>query len=429
MFTSVGRQNRRAALISRIFGHRFEDADVEAQWQIHRFAELIRATRGAVVTCASLFAVFFLMDLAFIHSPPLILVVRILTILGCGGFWLAVRKAHTSKAVDRLVIAAAATAMVMIWPVIFWHLPAQDVSDYWLPGGVLMIGGMFTLFEAPLWSRIVLGAIAVGVGMWTAIALEVSFREQVIGVVHLGGMFAIGWTGAWQSEKGRRLAFSEHLLVQAEQTRADTLLRNILPESIAGLLMTQPGAIARRHASVTVLFADLVGFTPMSAKLPAEDVVDRLDSIFTRFDRLCEKHEVEKIKTIGDAYMVAAGVPDSQADHASRVAAFALDMLDVVREEAQRFDADLELRIGLNSGPVVAGVIGERKFVYDLWGDTVNVASRMESHGLAGRVQVSDTTAAHLTEGFKLTERGQIDVKGRGMMTTFLVDRAAPLGG
>ena len=180
--------------------------------------------------------------------------------------------------------------------------------------------------------------------------------------------------------------------------------------------------IADRRDQVSVLFADIVGFTPMSALISAEELVGRLNAVFRRFDALAERHRVEKIKTIGDAYMVVAGVPDPCPDHAERIAALALDFMDALADINGERSLDLNIRIGIHCGPVIAGVIGTRKFAYDLWGDTVNTASRMESSGVPGRIHLSAAAAELLRATHILEERGPIEVKGRGIMETFFLE-------
>ncbi len=213
-------------------------------------------------------------------------------------------------------------------------------------------------------------------------------------------------------------------LLERERAKSEWLLHNVLPRSVSDRLKLAPGVIADRFEHATVLFADLVGFTVRAAQMPHEEVVALLNEVFSRFDALVEKHGLEKIKTIGDAYMAVAGVPDARADHADAAAAMALDMLELVRT-CPELPRDLELRIGLHSGPVVAGVIGTKKFIYDLWGDTVNTASRMESHGEPGAVQVTEATYRLLHDRFELRQRGRISVKGKGELDTwFLVGRA-----
>jgi guanylate cyclase len=206
---------------------------------------------------------------------------------------------------------------------------------------------------------------------------------------------------------------------QAERDRAEALLRNILPGSIAERLKREADVIADRHPQVTVLFSDLVGFTKLSQTVSAEELVGMLDEVFREFDALADRHGLEKIKTIGDAYMAVAGLPEAQEDHAARAAAMAQDMVSTVERLAAERGQDLAMRIGLHSGEVVAGVIGARKFAYDLWGDTVNTASRMESHGEPGRVQLSSACREALGDAFPVERRGTIEVKGKGTMETY----------
>ncbi|GGO76685.1 hypothetical protein GCM10011348_04480 [Marinobacterium nitratireducens] len=206
-----------------------------------------------------------------------------------------------------------------------------------------------------------------------------------------------------------------------EQQESERLLLNILPGPIAERLKKGEDNIADSFAEVTILFADIVNFTPMSASLPASRLVSLLNEIFCEFDRLSEVRGLEKIKTIGDAYMVGAGLPVTRDDHARVVAEFALDMIDAIHAFNRRHDADLAMRIGINSGPVVAGVIGTRKFIYDIWGDAVNTAARMESHGVEGCIQVSESTYHYLQDQFLFEDRGLIPIKGKGRMHTYIL--------
>jgi class 3 adenylate cyclase len=203
----------------------------------------------------------------------------------------------------------------------------------------------------------------------------------------------------------------------------EALLLNILPQPIADRLKSGEGTIADHFAEVTVLFADIVGFTVLSSKIPPGEVVDFLNNLFTRFDALAIQVGVEKIKTIGDAYMAVAGIPHPTTDHAARVAELALGIVEETRQYGQERGMDISIRVGLNSGPVVAGVIGSSKFIYDLWGDTVNVASRMESHGEAGQIQVTRPVFEALNGKYQFEPRGTIDVKGKGEIETWLMRR------
>jgi adenylate cyclase len=208
------------------------------------------------------------------------------------------------------------------------------------------------------------------------------------------------------------------------QARAENLLLNILPGSIAERLKDSPQTIADQFPAASVLFADVVDFTPRSNGLTAAEVVGLLDRLFGEFDTLAERYDLEKIKTIGDAYMVAAGVPDPRPDHAHALALLALDMVAATRSNGAVGDLDLVLRIGINSGPVVAGVIGRKRFLYDLWGDAVNTASRMESQGTPDRIQITRATYDLIKDDFMCEYRGTVPVKGKGEMETwYLVGR------
>jgi class 3 adenylate cyclase len=209
--------------------------------------------------------------------------------------------------------------------------------------------------------------------------------------------------------------------VEYYRRRSDDLLLTILPGAIAQQLKEHPGTIADGYNEVTVLFADIVDFTTMSATADPVDVVSKLNEIFSDFDRLAAKHGLEKIKTIGDAYMVAGGLPQPRADHCQAVVAFALDMLAAMEAHHSWDGRPMQLRVGVNTGPVVAGVIGQQKFIYDLWGDAVNVASRMESNGLASRVQVTQAVKDKLQGLYEFEPRGPIPIKGKGPMVTYIV--------
>jgi class 3 adenylate cyclase len=206
-----------------------------------------------------------------------------------------------------------------------------------------------------------------------------------------------------------------------EQQRSERLLHNVLPAPIAARLKAGEEPIADAFAEVTVLFADIVDFTPHSARLSPQQVVQTLNDLFSAFDQLARRHGLEKIKTIGDAYMVAGGLADPRPDHAQAVAEMALAMRQEATKRTDPSGQPLQVRIGLDTGPVVAGVIGTAKFSYDLWGDTVNTASRMESQGLPGCIQVTERTWKRLGDGYRFERRGPIQVKGKGKLVTYLL--------
>jgi PAS domain S-box-containing protein len=220
----------------------------------------------------------------------------------------------------------------------------------------------------------------------------------------------------------QRLQAEEALRYQQAQT--ERLLLNILPEPIADRLKHDTRTIAENFAQVSVMFADIVGFTQIAARLRPIELINLLNQVFSTFDRLSEKHGLEKIKTVGDAYMVVGGLPVRRPDHAEAIAEMALDMQAAITKFCREMGNEFNIRIGINTGPVVAGVIGIKKFSYDLWGDTVNIASRMESHGVPGKIHVTTATYERLQEQYLFEKRGVIQVKGKGEMTTyFLQDR------
>jgi adenylate cyclase len=219
----------------------------------------------------------------------------------------------------------------------------------------------------------------------------------------------------------------EHLVaertseLEAEKQTSERLLLNVLPSPIADRLKHGEGVIVDRFDQVTVLFADIVGFTALSSRTSPEALVSMLNELFSAFDRLAEEYGLEKIKTIGDAYMVVAGIPQERADHAQAMARMAQSMLDAIAAYSTRHDTDLTIRVGLHSGSVVAGVIGTKKVIYDLWGDTVNTASRMESSGVPGRIHLSEATHAHLVDLYDFEPPRQLEIKGKGLMSTYVI--------
>jgi class 3 adenylate cyclase len=212
-----------------------------------------------------------------------------------------------------------------------------------------------------------------------------------------------------------------HLTIARLNRENERLLLSILPASVAARLKSGDGGIADHFPEASVLFADLVNFTDFSGGMSPQPLVSLLDDLFTQFDELARSHHVEKIKTIGDCYMAVCGVPEQCADHAVALADMALEMVGLVKQFNHSRGTALQLRIGLNTGPVVAGVIGRTKFIYDLWGDTVNTASRMESTGLPGRVQITQQMCQALASQFELESRGVVEVKGKGRLNTWLL--------
>lgn len=289
------------------------------------------------------------------------------------------------------------------------------------PVGALMILG--TRQSTP-WFALFLALAAVSWQMnsiFASSALPIPEHvKDVFFVMNLSGTATILYIVMryFQSQKERVLE-----ALSAEQERSEKLLLNILPQSIANRLKAGDTDIADYHATVTILFADLVNFTQISSGMPAAELVDLLNQVFSRFDRLSTHYHLEKIKTIGDAYMVVGGLPNLRPGHAdaNAVAEMALDMQRALREVAEQSGKELKMRIGINSGPVVAGVIGSSKFSYDLWGDTVNVASRMERLARPGTIQVTEETYELLKQRYDFTPLGPIAVKGKGKIQAYVM--------
>ena len=241
------------------------------------------------------------------------------------------------------------------------------------------------------------------------------FQSTMVALnVTVGGSVVFFLLALFATQRAEALA-----ALRLEQNKAEDLLLNILPRSIADKLKADTATIADQIDAASILFADVVDFTPLSERLQPAEVVGMLDRLFTYFDLLAERHGLEKIKTIGDCYMVAAGVPTPRLDHARAMALMALDMREAMRSKDGVGQLGLELRIGINSGPVVAGVIGRKRFLYDLWGDAVNMASRMESQGTRGQIQVTRETYELLKDEFELEPRGMVAIKGKGDVETW----------
>jgi adenylate cyclase len=333
---------------------------------------------------------------------------------------------------------AVVTALLVMWlrPSAFpgvLHL-VVGVTVLTSMGPVLLFGGLVASGGNAIWGLIaVLGAVVIFADrraiVWLAVYLSAAIVTAVVGT-RIDPVYTLE-NAEFVAVRNLVVVilFVFFLLFYYVRQRAillaesDVLLRNVLPDVIAERLKRSGERIAESFESASILFADVADFTPMSADLSPEELVDLLDEVFTVFDDLVEECGLEKIKTIGDAYMVAAGVPRPRGDHAHAICGLALSMVDTV-ERAEFQGRRLRFRIGINSGPVVAGIIGRKKFSYDLWGDAVNVASRMESAGTAGRIQITDNTRRLVEDSFICESSGTATIKGRGEMPVwFLVKR------
>jgi class 3 adenylate cyclase len=325
------------------------------------------------------------------------------------------------------VVAVGSSAVLwlpMAMAIAFPDKPNFDVTSSRL-GWVVAVLFVCTML-ATCWLIALLVALPALVGAVVLLVRLAPAPDNVAVAFWYASSAAAGLLAIWQIEQSNRRAFLANQSLDRERARSESLLRNMLPAVIAEQLKLAPGRIAEQFDDVTVLFADIVGFTGLSTRLSAQQVVEVLDQIFSAFDAIARRHGLEKIKTIGDAYMVVGGAPTRRAGHAEAVALMALEMRQLVASQPFGAAGQVRIRIGLHGGPVVAGVIGTEKYSYDLWGDTVNTASRMESHGLEGCIHVTDSLQRALDARFSFRARGPVAVKGKGEMTTWFLEGTKP---
>jgi guanylate cyclase len=381
----------------------------------------VRTQKTLLVLSAVLFippslvwsALYFVFNEPLSAAIPLVYVIG--TLLGLASFALTRRFALLQWIELALILALPFTLQLTLGGfvpssgVVLWSLLA--------PIGALVFGAP----RPALWLMAFLALVA------TAGVLDGSLRgtnalpdwvRTAFSVLNIAAISTLAVTLLAVFNRQRDQAM--HLLA-VEQGRSEDLLLNILPKQIAERLKAGERRIADAHEHATVLFADLVGSTALALELAPDALIGVLNDVFSGVDELAERHGVEKIRTIGDNWMGVSGVPRSRPDHAQAAVRMALDVRDFVNSYRTPDGRNLAVRIGLNSGPLVAGVIGKHKFVYDIWSDTVNTASRMESQGVPGRVQVSDATYALVRNNFVCEERGAIDVRGHGALTTYFV--------
>lgn len=310
--------------------------------------------------------------------------------------------------------------------VVCWHLgTGSGMPLYYLLSAMLMvlILGVDHLVLASVLAALGTAAVIVlelavpyNTGVQPDWALRFGFILTVISAFVM--VVAVAWYALRETRRAR-------LAMEAEYERSERLLTNILPATIAQRLKDPSrNIIADKYDDASILFADIAGYTKRASETPPSDLVRFLDRLYTDLDALVDRHGLEKVKTSGDSYMVVSGVPEPREDHIEALACFALDMADAVADLKDPQGREVPIRIGLAAGPVVAGVVGARKFFYDVWGDAVNVASRMETTDVEGRIQVPQDVYDRLNQSFLLEERGEVEIKGKGMMTTwYLVGR------
>jgi adenylate cyclase len=311
-----------------------------------------------------------------------------------------------------------------------WMFSAQSAIHFYLLAGATTAIAIFGVRQN------FLSIISIGVGLFAFIYADRNFTEPAAFLTVSDTFLTILYFTSIPTTLlaifcmvfyGFKQASTAEEALQREYEYSEALLANMLPGPIAAQLKRNPGqTIADSHEEATILFANIVGFTPLASHYTPAAVVKLLNTLFTRFDDLASKHELEKIKTLGDAFMVAGGMPDPQPDHARRVARMALEMVEETEKFSRETGEKLQLRIGIHSGPVVAGVIGTTKPFYDVWGDTVNTASRLESYGTNGKIQVTKETKLILEKEFSFAERGTVSIKGKGDLDLWYLEGSRP---
>ena len=418
-------------------GLSFLSPDVESAyrgWQQHIAVPLVRIAMIAAMVAWAVVSIYTyllgstqqrlaaLLLIAFLMYPALVVVVAT-TYVARFRRWMLPSAAFANALAGLLVVSIGffvfnvpevASANIVSAAFIGFTLLGLRVSLA-APAVLSYVATFYALLLNAMWRGELSGRMAAFYSLAPALAYVVGLLVCAVldGVTH-------------QRYRQEQLIAAQSAALDRERRRADGLLYSIFPQHIAERLKSQPGVIADEFEEATIIFADLVGFTELVATQAPQATVTLLNQVFGTFDAITAQHGVEKIKTVGDEYMAAVGVPERCSNQADTAVEFALDLRDALGELSAQVGTPLELRIGIHTGTVVAGVIGDQKLAYDLWGDTVNTASRMESNGLQGEIQISEATRDRLTGSYELRERGLIDVKGKGPMRVWLVDRTLP---
>lgn len=398
---------------------RFLNPDVEVSFRRDFEIETRKQIRGTLVLVVVLYAGFHPLDhvmagyaadrLFWLRLAVVFLTIGVLAV----SFHPLFPRLRTALLFGLLSVGAA--GLFIMYPLV-----GAEIAQLYYPGLAMAILAGFTIFRF----RFVHGLVF---GISSLVAFNVAFvilgiRDPTILIndnYFLIGIAVIGGFTSYIMERYARGRWWRDRALQAERTRSDSLLKNVLPGPIADRLKAFPGTmIADRFEDASILFADIVGYTRLAETMEPEEMVGVLNELFSDFDGIAAARGVEKIKTIGDSYMAAAGLPTPCDDHAERVADMALDLRDHVR----RLYPSLQLRIGLAAGPVVAGVIGQSRFIYDLWSDAVVTASRMESQGIVGEIQVNDTFKKRVEDRYRFRYRGVVEIKGKGGMETWILE-------
>src|SRR5215211_7854095 len=404
---------------------RFPDEVIETQFRKDYHANTVSTTRLALVLGLILYSLFGILDVYAIPvSKDIVWIIRYAIVAPVIIIALVATYVHSlQKYTQTFMCIVVAVSGLGIVAMISITTEAEFGNRFYFTGLILISMWGYSLSRLRFWYAVLAnGIITVGYEFASIEMKHLLESETGIVIFTMHNFFflganVIGMFASYYLERYTRRDFLQKYTIQAQRDRADKLLYNVLPERIAERLKESDETIAEEFNSATVLFADIVNFTPISARFGPREVVDMLNELFSHFDDLVDKYGVEKIQVAGDGYMVAAGVPTPRPDHATVLAQLALDMLDYVkREEFLGGRHPIEIRIGLNSGPLIAGVIGRKKYFYALWGDMVNTASRMESHGESGKIQITRETYELVRDEFECEYIGEITVKGKGKL-------------
>jgi class 3 adenylate cyclase len=407
---------------------RFADPELERAYQVSAHADALVPFRVAGFLAIAVFAIVAVVSLAIEPVPPQYAVPG-------AGFMIAVvaaglAAANRTRSLDQLQVVGGVINVLAGLVAVGVPYLAGDLERFGPQAVGLSVLWAFVVLRLRFVAAVLSVSVYVLAFTWLQVVTPGDDGPGLVLVPLFSTVVALG-ASAWLLERSIRRQFFDRQVIAAQREQlaaakaeSDRLLLNVLPAPIADRLKRGDHPIADGFDDASVLFADLVGFTPFAEARTPEDVVAFLDSLFSAFDQLSDRFGLEKIKTIGDAYMAVAGLPVSVPDHAVRAVSMALEMQAELARVRERTGLAVHLRIGIHSGRVVAGVIGRRKFSYDLWGDTVNLASRLESSGLPDRIQVSVATCDRLGERFALEHRGSIEVKGKGPVETWFVNPA-----
>jgi adenylate cyclase len=399
--------------------------EIEEQFREDYHANTVSTTRLALVLGLILYSLFGILDIYAIPiSKDIVWIIRygivapvfLITLVAS---YIAILQRYT-QALMCLVVAVSGLGIVAMISI---TREAEFGNRFYFTGLILISMWGYSLSRLRFWYAVLANlVIMIGYEFGSIVVKQLLESETGIVIFTMHNFFflganVIGMFGSYYLERYTRRDFLQKYTIQAQRDQADKLLYNVLPERIAQRLKQSNETIAEEFSSTTVLFADIVNFTPISARFGPYEVLDMLNEVFSHFDELVDKYGVEKIQVAGDAYMVAAGVPTPRPDHATVLAQLALDMLDYVKnEEFLGGQHPIEIRIGLNSGSLIGGVIGRKKYYYTLWGDMVNIASRMQSHGEVGKIQITRDTYELVKDDFECEYIGEIAVKGKGNM-------------